>query len=349
MIAVPTELREKAEQVEAGKKTSAKVRTLLDWFGSQRRRSTVVGTIREALEQLGLRTEPDFEHAYIDARVAFVIAVKPAVPIRPMTLPANVNTPADIPPESTLQLIRHDPTYRIGKLTAANNPPVSVKPDDALRDAVTLMLQHDFSQLPVMTSTREVKGMVSWKSLGSRLALGRSASFVRDFMETHVELSSDTSLFEAIPTIICCDCVLIRDGSKVICGIVSAADLCAQFRQLTEPFLLLNEVEEHIRFLIDEHFTVTELASARDPSASSRPVKRVADLTLGEYQRLLEGSEHFERLRLGVSREMFAGSLRKVLDIRNDVMHFDPDGVEETQLDELRRFVGFLQRLQKLT
>ena len=35
------------------------------------------------------------------------------------------------------------------------------------------MLSNDFSQLPVMTGPRELKGIVSWKSIGSRLALDK--------------------------------------------------------------------------------------------------------------------------------------------------------------------------------
>jgi CBS domain-containing protein len=38
----------------------------------------------------------------------------------------------------------------IGRLRSANRPPVSVKPQQKLSEAVTIMLANDFSQLPVM-------------------------------------------------------------------------------------------------------------------------------------------------------------------------------------------------------
>lgn len=50
-----------------------------------------------------------------------------------------------------------DPTYRIGKLASATRRPLSVSPDAKLDEVVTHMLTNDFSQLPVMTSRREVK------------------------------------------------------------------------------------------------------------------------------------------------------------------------------------------------
>jgi hypothetical protein len=40
--------------------------------------------------------------------------------------------------------------------------------------------------------------------------------------------------------------------------------------------------------------------------------------------------------------------LDQVRDIRNDVMHFDPDGIPPDDLERLREFARFLQRLQSI-
>ena len=45
-----------------------------------------------------------------------------------------------------------------------------------------VMLSRDFS-IPVMTTEREVKGLVSWRSIGSRLAMGNGLKRIRDAME----------------------------------------------------------------------------------------------------------------------------------------------------------------------
>ena len=59
---VPEQLREVAEEVAlTGRPRKAKVRTLLRWFGHQRRGEKVVLTIRRALQETGLRTEPEFD------------------------------------------------------------------------------------------------------------------------------------------------------------------------------------------------------------------------------------------------------------------------------------------------
>jgi CBS domain-containing protein len=56
-------------------------------------------------------------------------------------------------------------------LPAANRKPLCVSPDAEVSEAITLMLQQDYSQLPVTTTEHSVRGMISWRSLGLRLAL----------------------------------------------------------------------------------------------------------------------------------------------------------------------------------
>ena len=75
-----------------------------------------------------------------------------------------------------------DPIYRISKLASATRKPLSVSPDTKLEEAVTHMLTNDFSQLPVMTSGRDVKGIITWTSIGSRLAMGKKCFVARELM-----------------------------------------------------------------------------------------------------------------------------------------------------------------------
>jgi predicted transcriptional regulator len=238
-------------------------------------------------------------------------------------------------------------SIKIRMLAAANQPPVCVSPDADICEAVTLMLQHDYSQLPVTTSEREVKGIISWKSLGSRLALGKSCVKVRECMEYASETRLDTSLFEVIPQIVQHDCVLVRDGTRKLTGIITTADLSVQFAQLGEPFLLLGQIENHVRNVIAEKFAKTELKAACDPSDPDREIEDVADLTLGEYIRLLENPSNWKKVAIPLDRGIFVGELRRIGSIRNDVMHFDPDGVGPEGLATLRKFAHFLSDLER--
>jgi hypothetical protein len=100
--------------------------------------------------------------------------------------------------------------------------------------------------------------------------------------------------------------------------------------------------------LIEGKFTKEELAEARDLTDEGRKIESVDDLTFGEYVRLLENPERWDKLTLALDRATFVKDLEEVRGIRNDVMHFDPEGIDDRGLKKLRDFVTFLQRIQKL-
>jgi CBS domain-containing protein len=342
-------LEEIAEQLKRGEKPEAEtVRTLLSWFGTQRRGYAINQIIEKSLNQLGITTQPDFRFSYIDSPVAFVRAVG-----RPKESEQVVETekPTDpaLEPAVTVGGANQDPTYRIGRLPAANQPLFSVKPNSTLQQAVTLMLTENVSQLPVMTTERDVKGMISWSSIGSRLAVGNQSDSVSHFMEQHRELSSDVSIFSAVSLIAEHDYVLIRDSDRKISGIVTTSDLSVEFHKLGEPFLLIEEIENHIRGLIDGKFTATELKQIAASAEPDRAVSTVADLTFGDYIWLLQQEANWDRLSLPLDRTVFIKRMGDVRAIRNEVMHFDPDPLGDEQLGILRDFVQFLQRLREIT
>lgn len=238
-----------------------------------------------------------------------------------------------------------DPTYRISSLASANRAPVCVAPDATLQQVTTLMMSNDFSQLPVLTGTRDVKGIVGWKTIGTRLALKRPIATAKDCMEDAIVLASSEPLFSAISIIAAHDYVLIQTQDKTICGIVTASDLNEQFRLLAEPFLLVGEIENGVRRLLHGKFTQPELNAAKAPGDDSRQIDTPADLTFGEYIRLVDGPESWKKLRVEIDRATFVTQLNRVRDIRNDVMHFDPDGLDD-DLKFLREFAQFLKRLR---
>lgn len=325
-------LSEISKQIKEGiKPQSVTARTFIGWFGAQRRTYWNVKSIRGCLREHQLVTMPDFEYAYIDSHISFVVAPKKKTGLAQEEVPD----------------VYRDPTYRIGKLASANRQPVSVKPDDLIAKAVTLMITHDFSQLPIMTSEREVKGIVSWSSLGSQLSLGKECKYVRDCMVPHKEISSDTYIFAAVEDIIANQYVLIRNSENIISGIVTTSDLSLQFRQLGEPFLLLGEIENYIRRMIQDKYTRDELKAACDTSEQDREIQSVSDLTLGEYLRLVENPDNWRKLDLSVDRELFVRKLDEIRRIRNDVMHFDPDGIADEDIARLRDFVRLMQSLAR--
>jgi predicted transcriptional regulator len=351
-VKIPDQLKEVADQVSQGNQRSDSVRTVLSWFGAARRGKWTVVEVRKALRKLKLYTEPDFEDVWIDAVVAF----RPK-PIKQKGKDADSGAKVQDPDQPELETASApvpkkagddvSTRIRISRLDAANKPPVCISPDAKISEAITLMLQHDYSQLPVTTTTRDVKGLMSWKSLGSRLALGKQCSKVRECMEEAAEVRADDSLFDAIQMIVAHDCVLVRDSTHALAGIVTTADLSLQFKDLGEPFLLLGQIEDYVRNLIANKYHKAELIQACDPADLGREIEDVADLTLGEYIRLLENPARWDKLGVPIDRKTFLSELERVRGIRNDVMHFDPDPVGPEDLAVLRKFVRFLGGLEE--
>jgi hypothetical protein len=83
-------------------------------------------------------------------------------------------------------------------------------------------------------------------------------------------------------------------------------------------FLVLGEIENHIRNLVRGKFTAEELTSIRDPDDSARTIENVEDLTFGEYLRLLENCERWERLGLQIDRPTFVKELAWLIHQRRE-------------------------------
>jgi len=323
-----------AEIKSSGHPQKLTVRELLAHFHQERRSKRAIPWIRKSISTLGLECDPDFENVYIDTTIE----------IRKLpTVKAQKSSP-----EEDIKVDK-DPVPRIALLPAANKAPISINRDADLQRAITLMLMHDFSQLPVMQNDREVDGIISWRSIITAQAVDSSKpSVVRDCLDKKVGIVNyDARLFDAVKTVMDQGVVLVRGQDSKISGLVTVTDIGEQFIALAEPFLILEQIENHIRAWLDGCFTVEQLKDTLDPSDESREVEAISDLTFGEYIRLLEKPENWHNLKLSLDRAIFTKRLDEVRRIRNDVMHFHPDGVSETDLETLRETSQFFYAISQ--
>jgi len=299
------------------------VKEFLGRYGYTRRGTYIISRIRNDLDSLELHTNPDIEGVWIHTTISIELHSD------------STDTVSPGEPDSA--------THRIGMLEAANNRPVSVNPEDPLEKATTIMHLHDYSRLPVMVGEREVKGVISWQSIGRSLSLGQKCEYVRHCMDPAREISFNTPLFNVIGGIAEHGYVLVRGEDKVITGIVTSGDISNQFMQLAGPFLLIGEIEGHLRRLAHGKFTVEEMQNASPEGQGN--INGLADLTLGGYCRILQNPEHWGRLNLNIDRKEFVKHLESVRKIRNDIMHFNPDGLSDEDINTLKASARFLANL----
>lgn len=342
---IPQQLKDIAQSIQDGNRRRVKVRTLLSWFGQKRRGSSVVWTIRRALRDVGLATNPDFSTVGVDAFVSFSMA------------PTNVATGEDgsgttddktAGREGGAKSARRDPALYVGMLPAATSGVVTVTRDSTVTAAVTKMRYHNYSQLPVTQDLRTIDGMISWRSIGEASTEEdvEECKYVRDCYEEDVStVRLDTPLLDAVEKIAHDEVVLVIGQDRRITGIVTTSDLSLKYHELAAPFLLLQEIEDRLRLLIDDAFSKTEIAAARDPRDDKREVNEAADLSFGEYIRLVEARENWSRLRLPLDRRVFVKVLRDVRDVRNEVMHFSPDDLSQENRDKIGKLRKLLAQL----
>ena len=321
-------MKETAKKQTTPQPVRISVRGLLQKYNYSRRGTLINPHIRNKLDELHLRSTPDFENAWFDERIKI-----------------SLDDDGD-------EIAPPDPTHRIAILNAAHNRPVSVSRDDPLSTATTLMMMHDYSQLPVMQGEHAVNGIISWKTIGARMSLDLPCQWVRDCIEPAKTVSQTTPLFDVISTIAESGYVLVQESetnTKII-GIVTAADLSNQFAQLAGPFLLSGQIEGHLRNLVHDKFSAPEMQQVCSVSQASngKIITGAADLTLGDYYRLLSKPERWGKLKLNVDRVEFLKHLESVRKVRNSVMHFSPEGLSEEDLQTLHVAANFLDALVQM-
>lgn len=347
--------------IAAGKRRWAKIKTLLSWFGQKGRGRLVVQTIEEALNEAGLITRPKFTAGGVHDYIEFVMPPETGdgeaaeCTDEPGTGEGNEADDEDQSESSDGGDGGDRPSsrpaaskFRIGMLEAADRPDeiVTITRDATVEEAATLMIMHRYSQLPVTQDRRRIDGMISWRSMGRARASGQDCKHVRDCLEPVRILDQDAPFFEAVDTITEREVVLVRGKDRKITGIVTTADLSSEYHQKAEPFLLLEEVEDRIRALIESlNLSDTEIKKAGDPGDEEREIEGVDDLTFGEYVRLLESQENWDKLQLGIDRKLFGKLMNDVREVRNDVMHFRPDSSEPEDLDKVRMLRSLLEQL----
>jgi CBS domain-containing protein len=315
----PQEIRAIDAQLRSGQKVAeVRVDQFLRWFGFEKRGYNIVQAIRAVLEELEIVTVPDFDQVSYYSDIGFAKAKK-------------------------FDHSRVDPTIRLRRLTEATRGVHACAPTEPLARIVPEMIMGDYSQVPVMTSERELKGVITWQSIASSLALGKVSTTAQDVMVPAEEVLINTPLIEAIGRIARQGYVLVRNDDKRVVGILTSWDLNEILMRLSGEFLALGEIEGYLRRLLHGKFTAAELQAVSTEEGVT--ITGPHELSLGEIQRLIETPQNWAKLGLAVDRAEFVKHLDRVRNIRNDVMHFDPEGIVSADLSHLEKFVILLRQI----
>lgn len=333
--------KETAEQVrKKGSPKKLTVRQLLALFNQQRRGRHVIAQVRKALRKEKLETIPSFEVVHMDTPI--LLQQKTAAAVKHEK---QAETAGDGPATS---IEEREVVLTIGQLEKANQPPFRVTRQDTVTKAITLMMQHDTAHLAVMTGERTVDGILTWQTIGRASAAKRAANTVDHYMAPVRIVEIDTPLFDAVREIVEAEAVLVRAKDRTICGLVSSQDITNQFVTLSEPFLFLEQIENHLRAILEKarlsSAAVKELVNPVDTDRIEK-VDCIDDLSFGETARAFAREDIWTKLHLLLDRSVFCQRLEEIRAIRNKVMHFHPDGISDEDREILRKTRQMLQSL----
>lgn len=288
------------DAVKHNKPLKLPVRDFLSLWRYQKRGSYILRTIEKELRERNLVTTPEVAKADYYGYLS-------VLDCRDLTLGSDV-----------------DSGWAISTVLDPDQQLVFVGPDEPLAAAETLMVMHDYSQIPVLSkSKRELYGAVTWKSLARR-EFG-TAAVAKHAMEIGIaRADSNDSLLNHIGAIIEKERLLIRDPTRVYVGILTAADLAQNFQSTSLPFIKLGEIERRLRLIINR-LPLPVLQAAELSVDSSREIRDASDLNLGEITRILQQEENWKQLNIPYHRNTILKNLDEVREIRNDVVHFRPN------------------------
>lgn len=256
--------------------------------------------------------------------------------------------------------------YQIEQLLEGKSKMVSVSKEDTILHALSLMLEHDYSQLPVLENNGEfddVVGMVTYEGIirGIRnFSINIESLKSRDVMEKAFTCNAGDDLFDILDRLKeSSSAVVYSSEFPEIAGIITSYDITEYFRAQTEDLMRVEDIESTVRDLIQEAYTTIrplgeedfvdeiKLNNAAKSVSYGRP-KNFDKLSLSEYINLLTLSEtwgFFEPI-FNLPAEPIKNLLNGIRETRNQLAHFRGD-LSTEERDRLKFAVDWITRCQE--
>lgn len=229
--------------------------------------------------------------------------------------------------------------HRINRVIPQDQSLLTVAPSCRAREAVALMQQQGYSQVPVVDNG-EVLGVFSFRSF-ARHAAGttldewtrqkcapgdlRVDDCLEQFQFARVT-EEMVSVFDAMDRD---NGVLIGTPERLV-GVLTPMDFLRYLYQVAIPFVMVSEIELALRALIRSAMSQEEIVVAAKRCLSNvyggedKVPTSLEDMSFDNYQTLIchgDNWTHFD-LVLGGTRTRASGKLKEINAIRNDLFHF---------------------------
>jgi predicted transcriptional regulator len=292
-----------------------------------------------------MTTSPDFRAVTLEDTVAVVLTTQVTqgqvtlVATGTMFVDATVSAPAEVADSDGEGGWDHGLT--VGNLSSASRKVCAVAPDATFEEAITLMLINDYSQLAVMTGLRDLKGAVSWKSIARARNASPGAKLSAAIVKAS-EVPYTADLIGLLPVIQSQEFVFVRGADRTVTGIVTLADVVEAYGQMASPFFMIGRIDQSLRRIIEATFPMKAIMPLCDREGL-RGLSTCDQLTMGDYQRILQNPDCWTGLRWSLDRKTLCARLEEVAQVRNNLMHFNSDPLPDDVVSMLQNFINLLQ------
>lgn len=225
--------------------------------------------------------------------------------------------------------------HTVRRLLPANQQVVTVDYSATVSDALTIMRQHDFSQLPIVSGD-SVLSVFSQRELGRKLVdMGHvKIDFhqlpVGEFGEPPRFVQSTDNWESTLPILNRQEWVLVGSHHNLQ-GILTTMDVLQYMNRVAKPFVLLAEIELSLRRIIEactkDEQTLQACIERSVKEDRRRGSLRLNEMTFMNFVMIIVNKAnwmHFERV-LGEgegARQVMRHRLERVGKLRNIIFHF---------------------------
>jgi CBS domain-containing protein len=161
---------------------------------------------------------------------------------------------------------------------------VTVTESQSIQEALSLMIEHDFSQLPVVDQEFKLRGLISSDSIlkaASYFKNGLDKMCVSHAMLSSKTCRSDDDMAELLGLLGESSAVLVVGKNKELIGILTGYDTTEYYRQRAEDLMLVEEIEMLVKDYIQYAYPdKTKLSEQIKNISSGKEVKGRVESTI---------------------------------------------------------------------
>lgn len=241
--------------------------------------------------------------------------------------------------------------FPVKELIEGREEPLCVSTDKTVGDALTLMVVHDYSQLPIVDGDGNLCGIITEATINRTYYHAGGNVSLLELPVTHCQtrpttIARDNDVFEALDLLKNEYAIVVVEADKPV-GILTDYDTAHFFRDISEGLILVEDIEVTLRQYIETAFPTDQEKRQAIKSALGRR-QDYERLGFFQHMQMITADANWARFKsVFESKELFSSLMDQVRQIRNQLAHFRgrPDPVQHDALLRARDWLAARPKL----